>query len=207
MLSSRSSLSQTGVSRSEQQHLPAYSDSPGARAQPRADMLPKAESPLLVPTLLRAVRIWSWNDTGRLYRPDDRQNPQQLPAQPGPGGLQGLLGSRDPQPGWAWPLTCSSFIPTSCSPFLSKRRMISPTRCRWTPSGLMATKVRSLTPPKAAGRGQRSEGGKETPPGLQPRVTGGSQALSRGDTGGSQDPAEEGREGPGRGPRARRARR
>lgn len=45
----------------------------------------------------------------------------------------------------AWdPLTCINFRPTRRNPFCSKRLMISPTSPRWTPSGLIAMKVRSL---------------------------------------------------------------
>lgn len=42
--------------------------------------------------------------------------------------------------------TCTSFSPTSLKPFFSKRRTISPTSLRCTPSGFTATKVRSFTP-------------------------------------------------------------
>lgn len=59
------------------------------------------------------------------------------------------------------PRTCSSFNPTSLKPFLSKRRTISPTRCRWTPSGLMAMKVRSEIPERAARRHGCQVEGKE----------------------------------------------
>lgn len=44
------------------------------------------------------------------------------------------------------PNTCMSLTPTSLNPFLSKRRMISPTSLRCTPSGFTAMKVRSFTP-------------------------------------------------------------
>lgn len=72
-------------------------------------------------------------------------------------GTPPALAAVPARPGRAGPLTCKSFIPTSCRPFLSNRRMISPTRCRWTPSGLMATKVRSLAPLQAARRGRGRE--------------------------------------------------
>lgn len=48
-------------------------------------------------------------------------------------------------------LTCSSFSATSLKPFLSKRRTISPTSRRCTPSGFTARKVRSCTLGKATG--------------------------------------------------------
>lgn len=41
--------------------------------------------------------------------------------------------------------TCNIFRPTSLKPRCSKRRMICPTRRRWTPSGLTAIRVCSLT--------------------------------------------------------------
>lgn len=40
--------------------------------------------------------------------------------------------------------TCMNFIATSRKPFCSNRSMILPTNPRWTPSGLMAMKVRSV---------------------------------------------------------------
>lgn len=43
-------------------------------------------------------------------------------------------------------LTCTNFSATSLKPFLSKRRTISPTSRRCTPSGFTARKVRSCTP-------------------------------------------------------------
>ena len=42
--------------------------------------------------------------------------------------------------------TCMNFIATSLKPFFSKRLMISPTRPRWTPSGLIMINVRSFMP-------------------------------------------------------------
>lgn len=42
--------------------------------------------------------------------------------------------------------TCTSLRPTSLNPLFSKRRRISPTSLRCTPSGLTATKVRSFAP-------------------------------------------------------------
>ena len=48
-------------------------------------------------------------------------------------------------------LTSTSFSATSLKPFLSRRRTISPTSRRCTPSGFTARKVRSCTPVYAAG--------------------------------------------------------
>lgn len=47
-------------------------------------------------------------------------------------------------------LTCTIFRPTKRNPRCSKRLMIWPIRRLWTPSGLMATKVRSFTPGMSA---------------------------------------------------------
>lgn len=85
------------------------------------------------------------------------------PAEPN-GACPELLGSR--------PLTCRSFMPTSCSPFLSNRRMISPTRCLCTPSGLMATNVRSLIPPQPAKTRRGVTAGKAATADPQPRGRG-----------------------------------
>lgn len=52
--------------------------------------------------------------------------------------------------------TCRNFMATSRKPFCSNRLMISPTSPRWTPSGLMAMKVRSqLAAIALRGRGTR----------------------------------------------------
>lgn len=42
-------------------------------------------------------------------------------------------------------ITCMNFIPTILKPLASNLLIISPMRPRWTPSGLTAMKVRSLT--------------------------------------------------------------
>lgn len=55
-------------------------------------------------------------------------------------------------------LTCTNFMATSRNPFCSNRLMISPTSPRWTPSGLMAMKVRSPFPAMALRAGARREG-------------------------------------------------
>lgn len=59
--------------------------------------------------------------------------------------------------GKAWALTCMNFMATSRNPFCSNRLIISPTSPRWTPSGLMAMKVRSPFPAMALRAGARRE--------------------------------------------------
>lgn len=48
--------------------------------------------------------------------------------------------------------TCISLRATSLNPFFSKRRRISPSSLRWTPSGFTAMKVRSFTPVQPRGK-------------------------------------------------------
>lgn len=67
----------------------------------------------------------------------ERRGPARLPPVPAPAPPR---------------LTCTSFSATSLKPFLSKRRTISPTSRRCTPSGFTARKVRSCSPAQAAGR-------------------------------------------------------
>ena len=66
--------------------------------------------------------------------------PRHRPIPRPPVPLSALL--RTPAPDF----TCTSFRATSWKPFLSKRRTISPTSLRCTPSGFTARKVRSATP-------------------------------------------------------------
>lgn len=60
--------------------------------------------------------------------------------------------------GKARALTCTNFMATSRNPFCSNLLMISPTSPRWTPSGLIAMKVRSPFPAMALRAGMRREG-------------------------------------------------
>lgn len=71
-------------------------------------------------------------------------------ALPTPGDLSPTPPSHSPRLGTP-ALTSTSFSATSLKPFLSKRRTISPTSRRCTPSGFTARKVRSCTPVYAVG--------------------------------------------------------
>lgn len=130
------------------------------------------------PTPPCAGRTGRPNDASEQKAHGDTQTRRQTDTLPGTRrqrrGQRGPAAPLQPPPPPG--LTCSSFSPTMCSPFLSKRRMISPTSRRCTPSGLTATKVRSPAPPQAARGGQRSEargaaraprgsGGPRPPPG------------------------------------------